>query len=259
MSQDNSYKMIKQYGLIGKNIEYSFSRNYFNKKFTDANDSKSIYVNFDLENISQFTEILSNHSNIKGLNVTIPYKQSIIPYLDSLSKKAKKIGAVNTIRVTKNGNLKGYNTDWYGFYHSLKPILNNKIHKKALILGTGGAGKAIEYTLKKLNISYLFVSRQVQEGAISYTDITAELMQEYTILINTTPLGTFPNTEQYPSIPYQYISKNHIAFDLIYNPKQTAFLRQAEQQGAITKNGYEMLVLQAEKAWKLWNKTFSKD
>lgn len=251
--------MEAQYGLIGKNIEYSFSRNYFNKKFKDAEDSKSIYTNFDLNHISQFTEIFNQHSNITGLNVTIPYKQSVIPYLDSLSKKAKKIGAVNTIRITKNGNLKGYNTDWYGFYHSLKPLLNNKIHKKALILGTGGASKAIEYALQKLSISYLFVSRQEQEGAITYTDLNPQVMQEYTIIINTTPLGAFPDTKQYPPLPYAYISKNHIAYDLIYNPEKTVFLHQAEQQGAIIKNGYEMLILQAEKAWKIWNKAFSKD
>ncbi len=248
----------KVYGLIGKNIHYSFSQNYFTKKFKALKLSDSSYTNFDIQKISEFSSIIENTEHLKGLNVTIPYKQAIIPYLDSLSKKAIKIGAINTITISKNKKLKGYNTDWYGFYHSLKPLLKPH-HTKALILGTGGASKAIEFSLKKLNIDYYFVSRTPQEGVFTYEDLNQETLKEYTILINTTPLGTFPNLEDKPSIPYQFITNQHIVYDLIYNPEKTMFLQLAEKQGATIKNGYEMLVLQAEKAYKIWSKRFQFD
>lgn len=245
--------MTKRYGLIGKNIDYSFSRNYFTERFKKKRDNKSIYVNFDIENITLFPSLFDEYKDIKGLNVTIPYKQAIIPYLDEVSKIAKKIGAVNTIQISKKGKLKGYNTDWYGFYYSLKPLLKFQ-HKKALILGTGGASKAIEYALTKLKIQYLLVSRTKQEGVITYEDIDANLMSEYTIVINTTPVGTFPNIKDKPQLDYSLFTPKHIAYDLIYNPEETTFLRLAKEHGAKTKNGYEMLVLQAERAWEIWNK-----
>lgn len=250
--------MIKRYGLIGKNIDYSFSRTYFADKFEKKKDNKSTYVNFDLQQISEFSELLSTHDDIRGLNVTIPYKQSIIPYLDSLSKKAQKIGAVNTIQITKKGKLKGYNTDWYGFYHSLKPLLKYS-HKRALILGTGGASRAIEYALKKLGIKYQFVSRVASVDCLSYQDLNKELLNNHTIIINTTPVGTFPNVDQYPDVPMEYITTKHIVYDLIYNPEETTLMKLAKEKGATVKNGYEMLVLQAEKAYKIWNRPFSRD
>ncbi|ALU26754.1 shikimate dehydrogenase [Myroides odoratimimus] len=250
--------MTKRYGLIGKNIDYSFSRTYFAEKFEKLKDRKSIYVNFDLQNINEFSKILEDHKDTKGLNVTIPYKQSIIPYLDSLSKKAIAIGAVNTIQINKKGQLKGYNTDWYGFYHSLKPMLKFH-HKRALILGTGGASKAIEYALKKLGIKYTFVSRTKEEYNLTYSELTEEVMNHYTIIINTTPVGTFPNIDQMPEVPVHLLSKRHIVYDLIYNPEETTLMKEAKVYGAKVKNGYEMLVLQAEKAYKIWNKPFSGD
>lgn len=245
--------MTKQFGLVGKNISYSFSKKYFTEKFQEEKLNKHSYENFDLESIQEFKSLIKDNKNIQGLNVTIPYKQEIIPYLDSLSKTAKAIGAVNTIRILKNGKLKGYNTDWYGFYHSLKPLLKLR-HKKALVLGTGGASKAVCYALKKLDIPYTIVSRNSQKKQLAYGEVTKELMQKYKIIINTTPLGTFPNIENKPSINYQGFTCDHIAYDLIYNPETTAFLQEAKQRGASCINGYPMLVLQAKKAWKIWNK-----
>lgn len=248
----------KQYGLIGKDITYSFSKDYFTQKFKQLGLIDSAYTNFDMAKISEFDELLNRHNNLKGLNVTIPYKQAIIPYLDSLSKKARQIGAVNTIRITQNNKLKGYNTDWYGFYHSLKPLLK-KQHTQALILGTGGASKAIEYALSKLGITYTFVSRTKQEGVFLYEELNQEILANHPLIINTTPLGTFPFIEDKPAIPYQFITAQHLVYDLIYNPEKTAFLRVAEENQASIKNGREMLVLQAEKAYKIWSKRFQQD
>lgn len=248
----------KQYGLIGKDIAYSFSQNYFTEKFKKLQLTDSLYSNFDLSKISEFNDILERFDNLKGLNVTIPYKQAIIPYLDSLSTKAATIGAVNTIRITKKNRLKGYNTDWYGFYHSLKPLLK-KQHTHALILGTGGASKAIEYVLTKLGIKYKFVSRTKQDNELTYEELTQAILTKYTLIINTTPLGTYPQVEEKPNIPYEYLTAQHLVYDLIYNPEKTAFLRLAEAQQATIKNGHEMLVLQAEKAYKIWSKRFQQD
>ncbi|MBB1149622.1 shikimate dehydrogenase [Myroides sp. NP-2] len=251
--------MIKrQYGLIGKDITYSFSQNYFSAKFKQLGLTDSVYSNFDLAKISQFSDLIEQQDNLKGLNVTIPYKQAIIPYLDSLSKKARQIGAVNTIRITKKNKLKGYNTDWYGFYHSLKPLLK-KQHTHALILGTGGASKAVEFALKKLGITYKFVSRTKQDNEFTYEDLNQEILTQYSLIINTTPLGTFPQVEDKPAIPYEFLTDQHLVYDLIYNPEKTAFLRLAEAQKATIKNGGEMLALQAEKAYKIWSKRFQQD
>ena len=248
----------KQYGLIGKDITYSFSQRYFTQKFEQLGINDSTYTNFDLAKISEFGALLERFDNLRGLNVTIPYKQAIIPYLDSLSTKAVKIGAVNTIRITRKNKLKGYNTDWYGFYHSIKPLLK-KQHTHALILGTGGASKAIEFALRKLGIAYKFVSRTKQDSEFTYEDLDQAILTQYTIIINTTPLGTFPQVEDKPNIPYHYLTAQHLVYDLIYNPEKTAFLLLAEANNATIKNGYEMLVLQAEKAYKIWSKRFSQD
>ena len=242
-----------QFGLVGKNISYSFSKAHFTKKFEELNLLDYSYENLDFQDISELPNFLKNNPNLKGLNVTIPYKESIIPYLDKLSKKAAEIGAVNTIRFTKNGKLKGYNTDYYGFQKALNPLLQSN-HKKALILGTGGASKAVAYALNQLGIKFKYVSRTSPGNSIVYSHINSATFKEYQIIINCTPLGTSPNTNECPEIPYQYFTSDHIAFDLIYNPAETLFLQQAKEQGAIVKNGIEMLVFQAEKAWGIWNK-----
>jgi shikimate dehydrogenase len=243
----------RQFGLLGKNISYSFSKKYFTDKFVLGNLIDCSYENFDLQTIDEFPSIISNNSELKGLNVTIPYKESVIPYLDKLSKNASLIGAVNVIRVTKKGTLKGYNSDYYGFMKSLEPLLQPH-HKKALILGTGGAAKAISFALDQLGILYTFVTREEKEGMIDYSRLNATTFDNHQIIINCTPIGTIPNTKEFPPIPYNYFTSSHIAYDLIYNPEETQFLKKAKKKGAITKNGYEMLVLQAEKAWKIWNK-----
>jgi shikimate dehydrogenase len=243
----------KKFGLIGKNISYSFSKKYFAEKFSKDIFDDCTYENFDIPNIEEFPNILKNNPDLKGLNVTIPYKEAIIPFLDTLSDKAFKIGAVNVIRFTKKGNLKGYNSDWYGFKKSLKPLLQPH-HKKALILGTGGGAKAVAYALEQLGIFYTFISREASENTMDYNLINATTFDNYQIIINCTPLGTSPNIKEFPPIPYTFFTEKHIAFDLIYNPEETQFLKKAKKQGAQIKNGKEMLIFQAEKAWKIWNK-----
>lgn len=246
-------KKQKKFGLIGKNINYSFSKHYFTEKFKSYHFDNCAYLNFDLSSLKKFNQIITETKGLKGLNVTIPYKEDIIPYLDSLSKKATKIGSVNTIVVSKKKKLKGFNTDYYGFKKSLIPLLKPH-HTKALILGTGGASKGVAFALKQLNIEYDFVSRNADEFQISYTELNAAFFEDYTIIINTTPLGTFPNILEFPPLDYSLFNKKHIAFDLVYNPEETLFLKKAKEQGATIKNGYDMLVYQAEKAWKIWNK-----
>jgi len=250
---DNAQNNSNKYGLIGKNIDYSFSRGYFAEKFQLENLDHT-YENFDLNDISEFENIFRNNKNIKGLNVTIPYKETVIPYLDKLNKRAKSIGAVNTIKLTKKGKRIGYNTDYFGFKKSIEPHLT-KHHKKALILGTGGASKAIAYALQKLNIDYSFVSRTKKEGiTFTYSELTDTIIESHQILINCTPVGTFPNVNNCPDIPYDGITNNHILYDLIYNPEKTKFLQLGEVQNAISINGLKMLELQAEKAWEIWSK-----
>ena len=240
-----------QFGLVGKNISYSFSKGYFGEKFEKLNLEDYSYDNLDFQNIEDFPEFIKQNPTISGLNVTIPYKEAIIPFLDKLSKRATEIGAVNTIKITKSGKLKGFNTDYIGFQKSIEPLLNVN-HKKALILGTGGASKAVAYALKQLEIPYLFVSRNDIGDAIGYNQINEKTFEEFQIIINCTPVGTFPNTNNCPEIPYEYFTTNHLAFDLIYNPAETLFLKKAKEQGAIVKNGLEMLTLQAEKSWDIW-------
>lgn len=242
----------KIYGLIGRNISYSFSAGYFNAKFKKEGLENYSYQNFDIENIGQLPGIIKNTSGLKGLNVTIPYKEQVIPLLNSISKTAAIIGAVNTIAITTKG-LKGYNTDHYGFRKALKPLLRPH-HQKALILGTGGASKAVAFALRKLKIEYDFVSRTASEVIFSYEMLDKEVFDDYQIIVNTTPLGTFPDIDAHPPLDYNLFTPNHIAFDLVYNPEETAFLKLARQNGAVTKNGYAMLVHQAEKAWKIWNR-----
>jgi len=240
-----------KYGLVGKNISYSFSRGYFADKFKTLGLKGYSYENFDLEQIESLKELINSNTDLRGLNVTIPYKEEVLPYLDKLNKKAKKIGAVNTIKFTKKG-LKGYNTDIYGFKKSIKPFLKKR-HKHALIFGTGGASKAIAFVFEELNIEYKYVSRNPSENQLSYASLNESIIKENLILVNCTPIGTFPNTNEKPDIPYHYISKKHLLFDLIYNPEKTTFLKLGEERGAAICNGLRMLELQAEKSWKIWN------
>ena len=243
----------KIFGLIGRNIEYSFSKKYFTDRFEKDNLLDYTYVNFDIQDINEFPEIIKNNPNIVGLNVTIPYKEGILPFLDKISKKATQIGAVNVIRITKNKKLKGYNSDYYGFKKSIEPLLLPH-HKKALILGTGGAAKAVAYALEELDILYTFVSREATENTIDYDRLNATTFDNFQIVINCTPVGTSPNNKEFPLLPYQFFTEKHLEYDLIYNPEETQFLKKAKKKGALTKNGLQMLILQAEKAWKIWNK-----
>lgn len=244
---------MRKFGLIGKNISYSFSQNYFSNKFTSEDIIDASYENFDISNITAVKTIFEN-TEIAGLNVTIPYKETIIPYLDGLDQKAKTIGAVNTIKRNEKGELIGYNTDCYGFKKSLQPHLKTS-HKRALILGTGGASKAIAFTLDELGIPYQFVSRTSEKpNHLNYKDLTESIISEHPIIINCTPLGTFPNITEAPIIPYESITEHHILYDLIYNPEETQFLKRGRLKKAITINGLQMLKFQAEKAWHIWNK-----
>lgn len=246
-------KNMRKLGLLGKNISYSFSKAYFKNKFEDEHIDDVSYENFDIESIDRLPSIIKNTKNLKGLNVTIPYKESIIPYLDELDKKAKEIGAVNTVKISITNKLIGYNTDCYGFKKSIEPFLK-PFHKKALILGTGGAGKAIAFSLRELNITCHYVSRNAAKSVdFTYDSLNENIIKQHQIIINCTPLGTFPNVEDHPKIPYKGITGEHILYDLIYNPEETTFLKLGKQQGATTINGLEMLKLQAEKAWTIWN------
>ena len=244
----------KTFGLVGKKISYSFSKGYFTDKFLNQGLTNHEYLNFDLESIQDFSKVIQEfHSTLKGVNVTIPYKQEIFKFLDDIDDTAKEVGAVNTVKYTDQGKLIGYNSDVVGFEQSIVPLLKPH-HTKALILGTGGASKAVSYVFKTLGIDSVKVSRNAfEKREILYDDLTKSLLSEYTIIINCSPVGTFPNVNQKPAIPYQFITHDHLLYDLIYNPKETSFLSEGMKKGACTKNGYEMLVLQAEESWRIWN------
>ncbi len=241
---------MAKYGLIGTNIGYSFSKTFFSIKF-EREKRKDSYHNFDITKIDQLPEILKNNPDIKGLNVTIPFKESVIPFLNKLDKEAKEIGAVNTIKINKEGKLIGYNTDHYGFAKALMEFLPIK-EKKALLLGTGGACKAIKYVLKTMNFDIIQVSRTKREDTILYSDLNRELISKNYLIVNCTPLGTFPNIHEFPNIPYEFITKKHLAFDLTYNPRETEFMKLCKSRGAMVSNGLKMLEFQAKKAWTIW-------
>ena len=243
------------FALVGRNISYSFSRGYFTDKFQELGLENHQYINFDIQQIQELKGKIKEHQkDLKGMNVTIPYKLEVFNFLDKIDRKAQKIGAVNTIKISKKGKLKGFNTDYYGFKKSLKPLLKEH-HNKALILGTGGASKAVAFALENLGVKFKFVSRNPQrKNEISYQELSDKTLQKYSVIINCTPLGTHPNTENHPDIPYQFITSNHLLYDLIYNPSETTFLSKGKEKGATIKNGLEMLELQAEKAWSIWNK-----
>lgn len=244
-------KNKRTFGLIGFPLSHSFSKQYFSEKFEREQLTACNYELYSIEQANEMLELIKNNPSLCGLNVTIPHKLAVIPYLTTLDAAAKEVGAVNCISISQ-GILKGYNTDVYGFAESLKPLLQ-KHHQKALIFGDGGAAKAVKYVLNQLQIPYLSVVRNPQPNTILYSAVTAELLEEYQLLINTTPLGMLPNIATCPVIPYQYLSEKHLAYDLVYNPEETLFLTNAKQQGAQIKNGFEMLVLQAERSWSIWN------
>lgn len=245
---------MDKYGLIGYPLGHSFSISYFNEKFANEGIDAS-YINFEIPQIDNLKEILASNPELRGLNVTIPYKQKVIAYLDELSPEARAIGAVNVIRVThkgKNTYLKGFNSDVIGFTRSIEPMLES-IHKKALILGTGGASLAIEYGLKSLGIETQFVSRTKKEGCITYEEVTPEVVKEYNVIVNCTPLGMYPKADTCPNLPYEAMDNHTILYDLIYNPDETLFMKKGKERGAMTKNGLEMLLLQAFASWDFWH------
>jgi len=244
---------FKQYGLIGKDIEYSFSRKYFIEKFnSDVNLSNCSYKNFDIKFIDQINNFI-NDKNISGLNVTIPYKEEIIPYLDDLSDEAREIGAVNTI-CFENNRRKGYNTDIYGFTESLKVNSINNIDSM-IILGTGGASKTIIYFCKKKNIPYKIVSRKKSNDYLSYKEINHNFFRGNVLIVNCTPVGTYPDIDKCPDLPYNLLNEENILYDLVYNPSETLYIKKGKEMGCKTLNGYEMLKFQAEMSWNLWTKS----
>jgi len=242
---------MRLFGLIGYPLSHSFSKKYFSAKFEREALIDCRYETFSIPSISDLTKILSDNSELCGLNVTVPYKQEVLSFLTEKTPLVNKIGACNCIKI-KNGRLTGYNTDAPAFEHSLKEKLQSH-HTKALILGTGGAAKAVEYCLRLLKIAYKYVSRKPSARNYSYEQLTDDMMQEYTLIINATPLGMYPNVIEAPQIPYHALGQRHYLYDLLYNPEKTLFLQKGEDQGASIKNGYEMLVLQAEESWKIWN------
>lgn len=244
----------KIYGLIGYPLTHSFSQNYFNQKFRNENIDAE-YVNFEIPDIGDLMEVISENPNLHGLNVTIPYKEQVIPYLDEIDEDAAQIGAVNVIKFIRNKSsviFKGYNSDIIGFCDSIAPLLTPN-RNKALILGTGGAAKAVYHGLKKLGVEPIYVSRNKQEGMLTYGELSNDIMAEYKVIVNTTPLGMYPRMDECPNIPYQCLTTEHLCYDLLYNPDVTLFMKRAEENGAEVKNGLEMLLLQAFAGWNIWN------
>jgi len=246
---------MKTFGLIGYPLSHSFSKKFFSEKFKTEQIAGYEYELFPIEDATRLLQLIAENPTICGLNVTIPHKLAVMPLLDELDGAAAEIGAVNCISIKRENaaiSLKGFNTDAYGFAESLKPLLE-KQHQRALIFGDGGAAKAVKYVLNKLNIPYIVVARKPVENTILYEEVTPELLSEYKLLINTTPLGMSPNLESFPQIAYQALTAKHLVYDLVYNPEETVFLIKAKEQGAKIKNGLEMLYLQAERSWYIWN------
>lgn len=250
------------YGLIGKTLKHSFSKQYFTEKFQRENIADSQYELFELTSADQVKSLIKTHPDLLGLNVTIPYKQDVFSLMDSIDpESAGKIGAVNTIKIYRDGTTKGYNSDYYGFRQSLEEWLSqinyNTAGLSALVLGTGGASKAVVVALQDLKIPFLWISRTKSENSLSYAELDEALMHTHKLIINTTPLGMFPNTEECPPIPYQHITDEHLLYDLVYNPLETQFMKLGAEKGAKTLNGLPMLYMQAEKSWEIWNETNS--
>ena len=242
---------MNRFGLIGYPLGHSFSQQYFNNKFKTENLNDCFFELFPIESVDSFPELLQAHKDLKGLAVTIPHKQTIINFLTSIDEAASEIGAVNCIKISSQ-KIIGFNTDVIGFENSIKPILKPH-YKKALILGTGGGSKAVQFVFKKLGIEFLLVSRSKNQQHIQYQDINELICADYNIIVNATPVGMTPNNDKCPEIPYHFLSEKHLLFDLIYNPAETLFLQKGREAGAQTKNGHEMLITQAEANWKIWN------
>lgn len=246
---------MDKYGLIGYPLKHSFSISYFNEKFK-SEDINAEYVNFEIPDIEDFMEVIEENPNLKGLNVTRPYKEKVIPFLNELDEGAGKIGAVNVIKIIRlpkgKVRLKGYNSDIGAFVQSLETLVDES-YKKALVLGTGGAAKAVFHGLSSMGIEASYVSRTARPGVLTYEDITPEIMHEYKVIVNCTPLGMYPNEDACPDIPYEHITSKHILYDLLYNPDRTLFMKKGLEHGATVKNGLEMLLLQAFVSWNIWN------
>ena len=242
---------MRRFGLIGKTLKHSFSKPYFEKKFDTEGLMDCHYDNFEIDSIQQLSKIISETPNLKGLNVTIPYKEDVLNLLNKASEAVQKIGACNCMKIV-NGQMHGFNTDAPAFKNTLQKHLKPH-HKYALVLGSGGASKAVQFALKELAIHFLVVSRQQGESYVGYNNLSEDLINKHQVIINTTPLGMFPHIEQYPPIPYKVLGSTHLLYDLIYNPPKTKFLQQGEKRGAMIVNGYEMLVAQAEESWRIWN------
>jgi len=242
---------MRRFGLIGYPLSHSFSQGYFAGKFAEEGITDAVYENYPIPGIEEFPVLLATHPDLVGINITIPYKEKVIAYLDELSPEVKAIGACNCIHFA-NGKRKGYNTDISGFELSFVPHLSER-HDHALILGTGGAAKAVAWVLKKLHISFATVSRRPAPGLLTYQDLNDEMMHRYPVIINTTPAGMYPDVDSCPDIPYNALNSSHYLYDLVYNPEETVFLRKGKEKGATVCNGSNMLKLQAEAAWKIWN------
>lgn len=241
---------MDKYGIIGIPLGHSFSRGFFTEKFArEGIDAQ--YLNFEIPDANMLLDVLRDNPELRGLNVTLPHKQAVISLLDELSDEAREIGAVNVIRV-RDGKLTGFNSDIIGFTESIRPLLQPH-HKKALILGTGGASRAIRVGLTRLGIEWTYVSRSSRDGMLTYDELTLEVMKEYTVIVNCSPVGMFPKVDAAPAIPYECLTPKHLLFDLVYNPEDTLFMQRGRQQGAIVKNGLEMLHLQAIASWRFWN------
>lgn len=253
MKENNS---VMNFGLLGKSLSHSFSKSYFDSKFLAEKRTNYSYSNFDLQNLDSFLALIAEH-NLSGLNVTKPYKELVIPYLNELDSIAKEIGAVNCINISQKDNkpyLKGYNTDYYGFAQSIKPFIEPN-HQRALVLGTGGASKAVYFALKNIGVDVYFVSTgdKKAENYFHYNELNEYVLSAFKLIVNCTPLGLYPAIENCPDISYQYLTPEHLMYDLIYNPEETLFLKKGKAQGAVTINGLNMLKLQADKAWEIWN------
>lgn len=244
--------MKKQYGLVGFPLGHSFSRAFFTEKF-EAEGIDAEYLNFEISDIEQLSEVLKAHPSLQGFNVTIPYKQAVIPYLTSLSKQAEAIGAVNVVRVEADGSLSGHNSDVFGFTESIRPLLTNGTYTKALVLGVGGASRAVVNGLTSLGLKVTQVSRRHGVGDMTYDDLNSDVISQHTVIVNTTPLGMYPNVNEAPALPYDAVTERHVCFDLVYNPLVTQFMRMCGERGAKVSNGLEMLHLQARRAWEIWN------
>lgn len=242
---------MKLFGLIGYPLTHSFSKKYFENKFSEEQIKDCVFENFEITHVADFVNFIKQNPALQGFAITIPYKQQILPFLDSMTDDVKQMSACNCVKI-ENGKLLGFNTDVIGFEKSFTTYLKPH-HVKALVLGTGGAAQAVIFTLKKLGIHYLSVSRNEVANGIVYDDLNESILSDYTVIINTTPLGTYPKTEEFPAIPYEFITPQHYLFDLVYNPPLTQFLLKGKEQGAIIKNGYDMLTIQAEENWKIWN------